>query len=113
MNPSPQAQSAPDARLAGSMINIVQQLQKNRFSGARQLQGAPIGGESQQGAEVLNTIRNNRPDVQEKNASRTSGPFQGKGGEEQGRERNVGQRQAQGRPGKGSQVPGTKERKIG
>jgi len=95
MNPSPQAQSAPDARLAGGMINIVQQLQKNRFSGSRQLQGAPIGGESQQGAEVLNALRNNRPDVQKQDATRASGPLQREGREEQGRERNVGQRQAQ------------------
>lgn len=104
MNPSPQAQSAPDARLAGGMINIVQQLQKNRdrFSGSRQLQGAPIGGEAKEGAEVLNALRNRKADVQEQNASRTPGPLQGKGREEQGRERNVGQRQAQGRPGQGA-----------
>jgi hypothetical protein len=95
MNPSPQAQSAPDARLAGGMINIVQQLQKNRFSGSRQLQGAPIGGESQQGAEVLNALRNNRPDVQKQDATSTPRPLQGKGEQEQGRQRNVGQRQAQ------------------
>lgn len=95
MNPSPQAQSAPDARLAGGMINIVQQLQKNRLSGSRQLQGAPIGGKSQQGAEVLNALRNNRSDVQKQDATSTSRPLQGKGREEQGRERNVGQRQAQ------------------
>jgi hypothetical protein len=95
MNPSPQAQSAPDARLAGGMINIVQQLQKNRLSGSRQLQGAPIGGESQQGAEVLNALRNNRSDVQKQDATSTPRPLQGKGREEQGRERNVGQRQAQ------------------
>lgn len=79
MNPSPQAQSAPDARLAGGMINIVQQLQKNRLSGSRQLQGAPIGGESQQGAEVLNALRNNRSDVQKQDATSTPRPLQGKG----------------------------------
>lgn len=95
MNPSPQAQSAPDARLAGGMINIVQQLQKNRLSGSRQLQGAPIGGESQQGAEVLNALRNNRSDVQKQDTTSTPRSFQGKGREEQGRDRNVGQRQAQ------------------
>jgi len=97
MNPSPQSQSAPDARLAGGMINIVQQLQRNRdrFSGARKLQGAPIGGEAQEGAEVLNALRNRKADVQEQNASRTPGALQGKGREEQGRERNVGQPKAQ------------------
>lgn len=104
MNPSPQAQSAPDARLAGGMINVVQQLQKNRdrFSGARQLQGAPIGGEAKEGAEVLNALRNSKVNAEEQNASRATRPFQGKGQEERGRERNVGQRQAQGRPGQGA-----------
>jgi len=100
MNPSPQAQSAPDARLAGGMINIVQQLQKNRLSGVRQLQGAPIGGESTKGAEVLDALRNRQStNGQKENATRASRPLQGKGQEERGRERNVGQRQAQSRPG--------------
>ena len=102
MNPSPQAQAAPDARLAGGMINIVQQLQKNRFTGARQLQGAPIGGEAKEGAEVLNALRNSKANAEEQNASRATRPLQGKGQEERGRERNVGQRQAQGRPGQGA-----------
>ena len=102
MNPSPQAQAAPYARLAGGMINVVQQLQKNRLSGARQLQGAPIGGEAKEGAEVLNALRNNQSDGQKQNAPGASRPLQGKGREERGRERNVGQRQAQGRPGQGA-----------
>lgn len=104
MNPSPQAQSAPDARLAGGMINVVQQLQKNRdrFSGTRQLQGAPIGGEAKEGAEVLNALRNNQSDGQKQNAPRASRSLQRQEREEQGRERNVGQRQAKGRPGQGA-----------
>ena len=104
MNPSPQAQAAPDASLAGGMINVVQQLQRNRdrFSGARRLQGAPIGGEAREGAEVLNALRENQANAEKQNAPGAPRPFQGKGREEQGRERNVGQRQAQGRPGQGA-----------
>ena len=102
MNSSPQGQRTPDARLAGGMINVVQQLQKNRFSGARQLQGAPIGGESQKGAQVLEALRNKQANGQEQNASRTASSLQGKRREERGRERNVGQRQTQGRPGQGA-----------
>lgn len=54
MNPAPQAQSAPDARLAGGMMNIIQQLQKNRLRGSMQ----PQPPSAQQGADVLNVIRN-------------------------------------------------------
>ena len=111
MNPAPQAQSAPDARLAGGLMNVVQQLQKNRFGGLRRLQGAPIGGESPaaEGAEVLNAIRNSKQNEQEQNASRTPGAFQKEGSQESGRQRDVGQGETQGRPGQSSQVQRTEE----
>ena len=94
MNPAPQSQSAPDERLAGGLMNVVQQLQKNRFNAPRKLQGAPIGGETPatEGAEVLNAIRSVRQNGKEQNAARTPRTFQGEGGEEpgrQGRERTV------------------------
>lgn len=111
MNPAPQATSAPDAKLAGGMINIVQQLQKNRFGGVRGLQGAPIGGESpaSQGAEVLNAIRNSRQNGQEQDASGAPGALQKERSEEQGRQRDVGQGEAESGPGQSSQVQGTEE----
>ena len=111
MNPAPQAQSAPDANLAGGLMNVVQQLQKNRFGGVRRLQGAPVGGESPavEGAEVLNAIRNSRQNEQEQNAARAPGALQKEGGQERGRQRDVGQREAQGRPGQSSQVQRTEE----
>ena len=58
MNPAPQAQAAPDAKLAGGLVNIVQQLQKNRLSGERSLQGAPIGGEAQAGTQKFENLLN-------------------------------------------------------
>ena len=111
MNPAPQAHAAPDANLAGGLMNVVQQLQKNRFGGIRRLQGAPVGGESpaSEGAEVLNAIRNNKQNEQEQNASRTPGTFQEERGQERGRQRDVGQGEAQGRPGQSSQVQRTEE----
>jgi hypothetical protein len=111
MNPAPQAQSAPDARLAGGLMNIVQQLQKNRFGGIRRLQGAPVGGESPaaEGAEVLNAIRNSRQNEQKQNAAPAPGALQKEGGQESGRQRDVRQGEAQGRPGQGSQVQRTEE----
>ena len=111
MNPAPQSQSAPDERLAGGLMNVVQQLQKNRFGEARRLQGAPIGGESpaSEGAEVLNAIRNSRQNEQEQNATPAPGALQKEGGQERGRQRDVGQGEAEGRPGQSSQVQRTEE----
>lgn len=111
MNPAPQAQSAPDAQLAGGLMNVVQQLQKNRFGGIRRLQGAPIGGESaaSEGAEVLNAIRNSRQNEQEQNATPAPGALQKEGSQEFGRQRDDGQGKTQGRPGQGSQVQSTEE----
>jgi hypothetical protein len=111
MDAAKQATSAPDARLAGGLINVVQQLQKNRFGGVRNLQGAPIGGESQasQGAEVLNALRNNKQNEQEQNAAPAPGALQKERGQEQGRQRNDGQAETQGRPGQSTQVQTTEK----
>lgn len=99
MNPEPQTQSAPDARLAGGLMNVVQQLQKNRFGGVRELQGAPIGAE-QRGAEVLSALsKNKQQNEQEQNAAPAPGALQEERGQERGRQRNVGQGEAQGRFG--------------
>lgn len=76
MNPNTQSQPAPDARLAGGLMNVVRELQKNRFSGIRELQGAPIGGESA-GSEVLNALsKNKQQNEQKQNASPAPGAFQ-------------------------------------
>lgn len=110
MNPAPQAQAAPDARLAGGLINIVQQLQKNRFGGERSLQGAPIGGESQAGPEKFEALLNEvAPNEQKQDAAPAAGALQKEGGQEQGRQRDDGQGEAQGRPGQSPQVQRTEE----
>jgi len=110
MNPAPQAQAAPDARLAGGLMNIVQQLQKNRLSGERTLQGAPIGGESQAGPEKFEALLNEvAPNEQKQDAARAPGTLQKEGGEEGGRQRDVGQGKEEGGPGKGPQVQRTEE----
>jgi hypothetical protein len=111
MNPAPQAQSAPDARLAGGLINLVQQLQKNRFSGERSLQGAPIGGEAQAEPQKFEALLNEvSPNGQKQDAARAPGTLQKEGGEEGGRQRNVGQGETEGGPGKSPQVPSTEEK---
>jgi len=94
MNPSAQRQPTSDARLAGGLMNIVQQLQKNRFGGTRELQGAPIGAEAK-GAQVLNALtKNKQQNEQEQNAAPAPGALQNQGSEKQGRQRDVGQGKA-------------------
>jgi hypothetical protein len=110
MNPSPQAQSAPDANLAGGMMNLVQQLQKNRFGGARQLQGAPIGGENSAGPEKFDALLTElSKNGQEQNAAPAPGALQKERSQERGRQRDVRQGEEEGRPGQSSQVQRTKE----
>ena len=114
MNPAPQAQSAPDAGLAGSMLNLVQQLQKNRFGGVRQLQGAPIGGETQADPKNFEALLNEAaPNEQEKDAAGAPGALQKERGQEGRRQRNVGQGKEEGSIGQSSQVQRAKERQQG
>lgn len=91
MNPNGAPQGANDERLAGGLINVVQKLQKNRFGGIRELQGSPVGGEAKRGAEVLSAIK----DEKEQNAAPAPGALQNEERQEPGRQRNVGQGQAQ------------------
>lgn len=114
MNPAPQAQSAPDANLAGGMMNLVQQLQKNRFSGTRQLQGAPIGGEAPVGPERFDALLTQlTKNGQEQNAAPAPGALQKERSEERGRQRNVRQGEEEGSIGQGSQVQRAKEEQQG
>lgn len=101
MKPSGAPQGANDERLAGGLLNVVLQLQKNRFGGVRELQGSPIGGEAKKGAEVLNAIKNDK----EQNAAPTPGAFQDEERQEPGRQRNVGQGQAQSGFGQSTAIP--------
>ena len=110
MNPAPQAQSAPDAGLAGSMLNFVQQLQKNRFGGVRQLQGAPIGGETQADPKNFEALLNEAaPNEQEKDAAGAPGALQKERGEEQRRERDVRPREEESGLGKSAQIQRAEE----
>jgi hypothetical protein len=104
MDSNAQPPAASDARLAGGLMSVVQQLQKNRFGGLRELQGSPIGAEAK-GSAVLNALsKNKQQNEQEQNAAPAPGALQEERSQEPGRQRNVGQREAQGRFGQGPQV---------
>lgn len=104
MNTNPPAPTASDARLAGGLMSVVLQLQKNRFGGVRELQGSPIGAEAK-GSAVLSALsKNKQENEQEQNAAPAPGALQEEGSQEPGRQRNVGQRETQSRFGQGPQV---------
>ena len=109
-----------DATLAGSLGAAVRRLQENRdrFSGKRALQGAPIGGENKspaaEGARVLSAVaetRNEQNGIQPPTTSPNPGTPQGAGSPQPGQQPNVGQGQTASSPGKSTPVPGTEEEK--
>lgn len=102
-SPREQMQPANDERLAGGLMNVIQQLQKNRFGGVRELQGSPIGGEAKQGAAVLNALKNDK----EQNAAPAPGALQDEERKEQGRQRDDGQGKTQSSFGQGTPVSRT------
>ena len=109
MNLDPQAIPAGDERLAGSLMNVVLKLQKNRRMGM-DATPAPQQGSPEEGAEVLGAIRNQKQDEQKQNATGAPGALQEERGEEGGRQRNVGQGEEDGGTGQSPQVQGTKEK---
>ena len=108
MNLNQQAIPAGDERLAGSLMNVVIQLQKNRRIGVDGM-ASPGKTSSEEGSDVLNAIRNQKTNEEKQNATGTPGALQKEGGKEGGRQRNVGQREEEGSLGQGTQVQGTEE----
>ncbi len=109
-----------DATLAGNLGAAVRKLQenRNRFGGRRELQGAPIGGETKspaaEGARVLNAVaetRNEQNGNQAPKASPNPGAPQGTGSTQPGQQPNVGQRQTPSSTEQGTSVPRTEEEK--
>lgn len=108
MNQNQQAIPAGDERLAGGLAGIVQQLQKNRRQGVNGMPAAPQGS-PQEGAQILEAIRNKQQNEQEQNATGAPGALQKERGQEGGRQRDVRQGEAEGGIGQGSQVQRTEE----
>jgi hypothetical protein len=119
-SPQPTTDQGNDAMLAGSLGAAVQRLQenRNRFGGRRELQGAPIGGETKspaaEGARVLSAVAETRKEQygnQPPTAPSNPGTPQGTGSPQPGQQPNVGQRQAPSSAGKSTPVPSTEEEK--
>jgi len=95
--------------IAGRMSDVVRKLQKNREQYAGVRRPTPIAQKVSQGQEVMNALMEKKANEQEQDASRTPGTLQEERGEEQGRQRNVGQREEEGGTGESSQVQRTEE----
>ena len=95
--------------IAGRMADVVRELQKNREQYAGVRRPTPIAQKISRGQEVMNALMKKKTNEQEQNAAPAPGAFQKERGQEQGRQRDVGQREAQSRPGQSSQVQRTEE----
>jgi hypothetical protein len=94
------------AGVAKNMPNFVRQIQRERMGRSATAASQQPAANPQQFQQLLNKVS---PDDQEQNAAPAPGALQKEGGQERGRQRNVGQGETQGRPGQSSQVPGTEE----
>jgi hypothetical protein len=97
-----------NGQIAGRLMNVVRQLQKNRESAAGIVRPFPLAQNVAGGAEVMSALHTAKQNEQKQNAASAPGALQKERSQEQGRQRNVGQGKAPGRFGQGPQVPGTK-----
>ena len=90
--------------IAGRLFEVVRQLNKNREQSAGIKKPTPLDPKVSRGQEVMNALLDNKENEQEQNAAPAPGAFQNQGSEKQGRQRDVGQGQAPGRPRQGPQI---------
>jgi hypothetical protein len=93
-----------NGQIAGRLMDVVRQLQKNRESAAGILRPFPLAQNVAGGAEVMSALHTAKQNEQKQNAAPAPGALQKERSQEQGWERNVGQGKTPGRPGQGPQV---------
>ena len=92
--------------VAKNMPNFVRQIQRERMGRSATAPAQQTAPNPEQFEQLLNKVS---PDGQEQNAAPALGALQKEGGQERGRQRDVGQGKTQGRPGQSSQVQRTEE----
>jgi len=91
--------------VAKNMPNFVRQIQRERMG-----RNTTTPSEQQANPEQFQNLLNQvSPDGQKQDAAPAPGALQKEGGQEQGRQRDVGQGKTQSRPGQSPQVQGTEE----
>ncbi len=98
------------AGVAQNMPNFVRQIQRERMGRQQMAPSNEAPADPMQFQALLNQAATNG---QEQNAAPTSGALQKEGGQEGGRQRNVGQGKEEGSLGQSSQVQRAKERQQG
>jgi hypothetical protein len=94
---NPGQQPVSDSAIAGRLFDVVRQLQKNRERFAGVQRPTPLAQKVSGGAEVMSALYQAKQNEQKQNAPGTPGALQKEGGQEQGRQRNVGQGKTEGR----------------
>ena len=99
--------------IAGRLFDVARQLQKNRERVTGFRRPTPVIDKVADGEKVIAALQANKQDEQKQNAARTPGALQKEGGEEGGRQQNVGQGEEESSVGQSSQVQRAKERQQG
>ena len=99
--------------IAGRLFEVVRQLNKNREQSAGIKKPTPLDPKVSRGQEVMNALLDNKENEQEQNAAPASGVLQKEGGQEGGRQRDVGQGEAEGRFRESEEVQGAEEESQG
>lgn len=99
--------------IAGRLFEVVRQLNKNREQSAGIKKPTPLDPKVSRGQEVMNALLDNKENEQEQNAASASGVLQKEGGQERGRQRDVGQGEAEGRFRESEEVQGAEEESQG
>jgi len=94
------------AGVATNMPTFVRQIQRERMGRSATSPSQQPAADPQQFQQLLNKVS---PDGQEQNAAPAPGALQKERSQERGRQRDVRQGEAQGRPGQSPQVPRTEE----
>jgi hypothetical protein len=95
--------------IAGRLFDVARQLQKNRERETGFRRPTPVIDKVADGEKVIAALQANKQNEQEQNATSAPGALQEEGGQERGRQRNVGQREEESSFGQGSQVQRTEE----
>jgi hypothetical protein len=109
----PVSQPQYGENIAGRLFDVARQLQKNRERVTGFRRPTPVIDKVADGEKVIAALQANKQNEQEQDAARTPGALQKEGGQEGGRQRNVGQGKEEGSLGQSSQVQRAKERQQG
>ena len=99
--------------IAGRLFDVARQLQKNRERLFHFQRPNPVVDKVAEGQNVMNALMASKQNEQEQNAAPAPGVLQKERGQEGGRQRDVGQGEAEGRFRESEEVQGAEEESQG